>query len=179
MDALDKLIADEKQALATLAEQYAAQKIKVDALLAAAAARPAIASPSSQKSSGSSGGKPKGAISVAWRKVLERALQLNQRFSYQDVQRVYRLEHEKTLELSSIRDRVRNFIELGYIDGTPEDGFLVTELAVSKFNFSKPAKASEENGSHGSNASEPSAQGWDVSPSQPSIWGNQPSSGAS
>ena len=179
MDALDKMIAEETQALGLLAERYAAQKIKVEALLAAAAARPVAQATQGPKTKASAGGKPKGAISVAWRTVLEKAYRMGRRFAYDDVQIIYTMEHEKALELSSVRDRVRNFIEWGFVEGTPETGFTVTDLAVSRFNFSKPSPASEENGSHSSDASEPSAQGWSVSPPQPSIWRNPQSGPAS
>lgn len=179
MDALDQLIASETQSLADLLTRYNSQKIKVDALMAAAAARPAARPNQVSKATPSSGGKPKGAISVAWRVVLEKAYQLGRAVSYQDVQTLYAQEHGKERDLSSIRDRIRNFIESGFITGTPETGFTVTDVAVAKFSFSKPTQASEGNGSLGSDASEPSAQGWGVSPPPPSNLGNPHSGPAS
>ena len=178
MDALDKLIATEAKALADLSASYNAQKIKVDALMAAAAARPAPQANRLQDSQPKSGaGKPKGAISVAWRMALEKLYQSEQPATYLDFQHAYEAANDKKLDMSSIRDRVRNFVATSLLTGDPENGFSVTDIAVTKFSFSKPSGASEGNGSHGSDASEPSAQDWDVSPSQSSIWLN-PQSGS-
>lgn len=170
MDALDHLIQTETQELSRLQGAVSAQKIKVDALLSAAAARPATKSLSSAaKPVKSTGGKPKGAISGLWRKILNAAYQTGRAQSYQDMRALYELEHGSAPDMSSIRDRMRNFVELGLVIGTPEVGFTVTEFAASKFSFSKPSGASEGNGPHGSDASEPSAQGWGGETPQSSI----------
>ena len=177
MDALDQMIQTEVQELARLHNAVNAQKIKVDALMAAATARPAARPVQEARPPvKSSGGKPKGAISSLWRKILKAAYQSGKAQSYQEMRAIYEKEHGSAPDLSSIRDRMRNFIEWGFVEGTPDTGFTVTEVAAKKFSFERPEQASEGNGPHGSDASEPSARGWGVSPPQPSIFGN-PQSG--
>jgi hypothetical protein len=81
------------------------------------------------------GGKPKGAISPAWRSVLARLYDRGPK-AYHDF-----LAAAQTLEIttnpSAVRDRVRALAEMGFLSGNPSEGFIVTEEAATRFGFTK------------------------------------------
>lgn len=145
MDALDKLIADETVELSRLQSAVKSQQIKVDALRLAASARP-VREPSiagtKQKSGGK--GKPQGAISQVWRGVFHSIFKRLDRFGYAEISNFYAETTGKGVTMSAIRDRVRRFIEQGYMAGSADSGFSFTPLAIEKFGLEKASP--KENG---------------------------------
>lgn len=144
MDALDQLIQHEKAELARMESDLSKmenavsrQRVKVGALLAAAEARPSLATVSNKKQSGTSKGKPKGAISKLWQSVLSELYAHKGPWTFAEIQGCFEHVHDKRPELSSVRDRVRSMIENNYMVGDPESGFCVTDFAAQKFGFKR------------------------------------------
>jgi hypothetical protein len=148
MDALDKLIADESNELSRLQAAVKAQQIKVDALRLAASARPIATAETSigigTKPKSAAKGKPQGAISKVWRDVFHSLFQGSDAFSYGIISKIYTATTDSVVTMAAIRDRVRRFVEQGFLVGNPETGFTLTPLAISKFGLTKDSP--NENG---------------------------------
>ena len=165
MDALDEMIQAEKAELGRLEAAVSKQRIKVDALMAAAEARP-VSAPSAttaKKKSAGGKGKPKGAISKLWQEVLGELYAFKGPWQYVEVQNCFEHLHGKKPELASVRDRVRSMIDNDYMSGNPDEGFIVTDYAAQKFGF----KRSNEFGE-----SAPNAEGESVAAPSPSDFFN-------
>lgn len=142
-DALEKHIDDENGALediqaqiAVLRELEKVQAAKVSALREAARLRPL---PSKTGSSrvviNVRRGKPKGAISQVWRDTLRRLHSTGARQSYEAIAELYSFGTGDNVNMSSVRDRVRAMVKSGLIEGSPHEGFRVTEDAAKRFSF--------------------------------------------
>lgn len=131
---LDRL-ADLERKAEKLRDELAALKKAADILgvNVQTSLSPTIANPSKR------GGKPVGAISKSWRAVLEYLAANGDRHSLADVKAVADLYDLKG-ELSSVRDRLRNFALNGFIIKNPDDTYSVTQEAVEKFGFSNATK---------------------------------------
>ena len=81
------------------------------------------------------GGKPTGAISKKWRYVLEGLLPPSDVHTAEDIKALAELRGLE-LEAGSLRDRLRRFVDSGFLTKHPDGKFSVTESAVSRFNFS-------------------------------------------
>lgn len=84
-------------------------------------------------------GRQPGAISTEWRSVLETLWEASERSSYADIHALAEL-HGIKAALASVRDRVRNFVESGFLDGDADSGFSVTQAAADRFGFAAKAK---------------------------------------
>ncbi|BCM83586.1 hypothetical protein [Methylobacterium indicum] len=154
MDALDKLIAEKRQAISAVEAEIASHEAKVASLresillatveLAAferaAALRPFYLTGGDEDSSdahdsdGKRRGRQKGAISLSWRTALGYLYMMDEPF-----------DHEKMLEvaqgcgittsLASIRDRARDYVDRGLLDRSGDASFVVTEKAAKQFKF--------------------------------------------
>ncbi len=142
-DALEKLIDDETAALetvrsqiTTLREQERVQAAKVLALQEAARLRPITPKNGSSRANATvRRGKPKGAISEAWRNALRRIHSTGTRLSYDAIAELYSFGTGETANMASVRDRIRSMVKSGLIDGNPQEGFTVTEDAAKRFGF--------------------------------------------
>ena len=164
MDALDKEISDEEarhkkyvaqaEAFRLKAEQAA---FKLATLRRAAALRPA---PGGEQVIGSDiavnadsgiasrppgadqandvrrGGRKPGAISSEWRQVLASLYLMGGKQSYVEIDKVAKSQG-LNLDMSSVRERVRHFVEKGYLEGSAAEGFEVTWDAMEKFGFKR------------------------------------------
>jgi hypothetical protein len=79
-----------------------------------------------------------------WRKVFHNIFQKHQSFGYSDISRAYTLTIGTEVTMSAIRDRVRRFVEQGFMSGSADSGFTFTPLAVEKFGLDKTSP--NENG---------------------------------
>lgn len=164
MDALEKLISEKKALLGELRERVNALGPEIAALELAARLRPAstgsthavslpratMRTPHTRAAtqSGVGGGRKPGDISQAWRVILNGVYQLGGPVDYEMVGMVAK-ENGSDLALTSIRDRVRNFVKTGLMSGSAPSGFIVTKNAVEKFGFTKengPPKGSPDAG---------------------------------
>lgn len=145
MDALEKLIAAESAELLRLQDAVKAQEIKVETLLLAASARPLMHSGGAKvRQKTGSRGKPKGSISRVWRDVMPGLRALRRSFKYADMASCYTEMHKTEITMSAVRDRARNFVELGYFEALSDGSFEFTEFAIEKFGLNKIAQ--NENG---------------------------------
>mgnify|MGYP005854348653 CR=1 FL=1 len=142
MDALDELIRDAREKVRELKLALTAAEAELAAFEKAAALRPATTEP--RNAPAGRGGKPKGAISKAWKDTLAELYKYGRRYPYADIQSCYEHVNETQLALASIRDRVRALVETGYLEGDPADGFKVTETAAFKFKF--PPQSQDDHG---------------------------------
>ena len=139
LDKLDRAIADKRKELEQLREIVALQQraaelaaAELRALELAAQMRP-LANGQSEPS-GRKGRQP-GALSKEWRGVL-RAMHLQGgRFSYGAIG-VLAGNQGIAATPSGVRERVRTFLDKGFLDGSPPDGFVVTLLAAERFELS-------------------------------------------
>lgn len=165
MDKLDRLIADkqaeieevEKQA-AMLADKRKRLEIQLESFKQAAELRPVgivtgppeIGAPALEIQSlaaehpnpngggpfGGKKGRQRGDISKGWRKALKRIWQHEQKASYNDFFKAAQASGLKC-ELPNVRGRVRSMAKLGFVSGSPDEGYLVTDEAVRRFGFKK------------------------------------------
>lgn len=107
-------------------------------------------------------GRTPGAISHKWREVLKALYSHASPFDYDRVKEVAD-QHGLDLVLTSIRDRVRKFIEAGYIKVVDGGKFIVAENAAVRFNFGKhipdsePVSTDNDGGLFGLKPSDPSS----------------------
>ncbi len=162
-DALDQAITSKRTELAEHDSKRERLVIELNALEFAASLRP-VSALSDQSSaaaiakrtslSGASvttsaepvitrrGGKPKGAIAPKYRDLLKVAYQngpLSPSY-YEEIAKALGIEAGPL----AVRDRLRSFLETGYLSGTFQDGLTVTELAAERFEFAKDKKASSD-----------------------------------
>ena len=145
MDALDQEITrlrTEKERLATRLKEI---DMELPVLDRAAKLRPAQYVRSDQKTDSTTsivavvksvGGRKKGDISKVWRTILLEMYKLRKPQSYQDISDVAEFMGT-SVQLNSVRERIRGLIASEYITGTVESGFTVTENAVKRFGFIK------------------------------------------
>jgi hypothetical protein len=170
MDALEILIAEKRQTIAAveaeissheaeitkLRESIVLARVELTAFEKAAQLRPlgqaqGSDEDSSDASNGSDGkrrGRQRGSISHAWRRALGYLNILGDRFDY-DKMLLVAQNCGINSSLSSIRDRARDYVQQGLLEGSPEEGFLVTADAVSRFKLDQAPAAG-----HGGNAPE-------------------------
>jgi hypothetical protein len=136
LDRLEKAIADKRKMLDLLREtaeraQRAAEiaEAELRAMEAAAQLRPAAAGEASSQR-----GRQPGAISKEWREVLRVLYMLAEGRSYEGIAE---LAEKAGIEatLGSVRERVRRFVEAGFLARSP-GGFVATPLAAERFLLS-------------------------------------------
>jgi hypothetical protein len=149
MDALDKMIADKRAERTGLAEQVRLLDAEIAALETAARLRPVMAAhapisteraPASTRRGG--GGRRPGDISMQWRAILSDIHELGGVDSYDRIAEIA-ATHGTKLAISSVRDRVRNLLATGLIEGAVGNGFRVTSTAVERFGFTKETASPE------------------------------------
>lgn len=161
MDALDTLIAEKRQAILAVEAEIADHEAKVVSLresimlatveLAAfekaASLRPlSSVSGDDDASDASDGdgkrrGRQRGSISRAWRKTLGYLNLTNAPFDYETMMSAAQNAGINVQTIASIRDRARDYVNLGLLEGTPEDGFRVTKKAVDQFKLDQAPAA--------------------------------------
>ena len=167
MDALDLLIAERRKTILAveaeisareaevvrLRESIALATVELAAFEKAAMLRPLPTnaqadddvSDASDGSDGKRRGRQRGSISHAWRKTLGHLHITGERFDYEKMLHVAQ-NHGISSSLASIRDRARDYVNQGILEGTPEDGFVVTADAVHRFKFDQvPVPGQEGN----------------------------------
>lgn len=139
MDALDQMISEKRAEVSGLKDRIKVLEAELAALELAASLRPAAKSgqyPATRPkpSVGKGGGRRKGDISMDWRRILSKVHALKRRVSYEDVSEIAAASGNP-LEMASIRDRVRNLVRTGLMEGDASIGFSVTPNAVERFSF--------------------------------------------
>lgn len=136
MDKLDQHIADKEAELSEIEARRAVLCAELEALRLAASLRPAATSggPRRSKAASPSKGRTKGAISKEWRAVLAEVFKSNTYLSYEEIHDIA-VHLGNDVALGSVRDRVRNMVKTGLLEGDPEVGFCVTDEAVERFEF--------------------------------------------
>lgn len=94
------------------------------------------------------GGRRPGDISNDWRVILREMHKQTSPLSYQDIADISG-QLGFNIQMASVRDRTRNLLRSAFLSGTPESGFVVTQVAVERFGFTKenvkPAGFAEAN----------------------------------
>lgn len=141
VDALSAEIQAKREQRQTLSAQIAVLDIEIAALERAASLRPlqrrerpSRPGPARPEGESQRRGRQRGAISHEWRSILAELYRRGVRSSYPEI-RAAAAEAGLSLELSSVRDRVRNFCGANLMEGDPESGFAVTDLAADRFGF--------------------------------------------
>jgi hypothetical protein len=150
MDKLDRMIAEKQSLLETLQKQIEERAarherllIELEVLKEAAKARPAAAANSqgngrtakkSKERGASRKGRQPGDISLEWRRVLGLLYSVHRRLSYVDIHNAATHLGIET-QMPNVRERVRSMVENGLMTGTPEQGFLVSKEAVTRFGL--------------------------------------------
>jgi len=136
VDKLESVIAEKREQIADLEASIAAfqrqkevAEAELRALELASEMRP---KPGVRLTIGKKGRQP-GAISHKWRDTLRDAYGRTP-LSYSELVEIAR-RNGIDADISGVRDRVRFFIESGFMDGTAEDGFAVTTDAAERFGF--------------------------------------------
>lgn len=149
MDALDKMIADKRAERDALGERVRLLDAEIAALETAARLRPVASSPAPRNAERAptttkrgGGGRRPGDISMQWRKILADVHELGGVDSYDQIAEIATM-HGAQLALSSVRDRVRNLLATGLMEGGAGDGFRVTEQAAERFGFAKESAPPE------------------------------------
>lgn len=83
-----------------------------------------------------SGGRKPGSISKEWQEILRHVYQDGKPLTYEEIAEYANLLGNE-LQISSVRDRVRNLLRTGLVSGDAESGFVVTKDAVERFSFTK------------------------------------------
>ncbi|RNJ51334.1 hypothetical protein [Methylocystis hirsuta] len=78
------------------------------------------------------GGKPHGSIAMGWRRVLA---DLADARHFPEAFREAAQRRGANVSLQSVKDRLRSFEGYGYVEGDAERGYLVTQMAVDKFDL--------------------------------------------
>lgn len=145
MDALEKLIADKIRRRDELERERLTLVAEIDALQLAARLRPAPqrqdmvgrAEPKATPvQSRSGGGRKPGDISHSWRRILAVVHKQGGPVGYDRIADIA-AGMGAEITLSSVRDRVRNLVSTGLVEGDPDTGFTVTQDAVERFGFTK------------------------------------------
>jgi hypothetical protein len=135
MDRLAQLIADHRadaERLAARINHYTRELELIQARLTAyeqaAELRP-VEGPAAPRR-----GRQPGAISKEWQQVLRKIAVYG---FVKDYGSIYEIALHSGIDIdpSSARDRVRSFVQLGYLLHDQEHGFAVTPLAISRFGF--------------------------------------------
>lgn len=79
-------------------------------------------------------GRKPGAISMEWRSVLQDMYFTGGRFDYPSIHELAR-QNGIQVEMSSTRERVRRFLDQGYLMGDSNIGFSATVEAAERFGF--------------------------------------------
>jgi hypothetical protein len=155
MDRLDQLIAAKqteidqfKKIIDSTAAKHDRALIELEALRAAAAARPAakhtgqvaraphpvVARRPRPRARLARGGRQAGDISHEWRGVLGAAARAGARHSYGSFYDLAVASGINT-KMPNVRERVRRMAETGLLEGSPEEGYAVTKAAIERFNL--------------------------------------------
>lgn len=152
MDALEALIAAKRKDIVDVEAQIAGHEtaiarlrdglkfahIELAAFEKAAQLRPtgkgAVSDRVSETAGSKKRGRQPGSISFAWRKALGSLHTLGERFNY-DMMLTAAQHHNINTTLSSIRDRARLYVDQGLLEGSSEEGFLVTKNAIDRFGL--------------------------------------------
>lgn len=138
-------ITERRERLASLEAEAAAVRAELDALVTAARIMGVMA-PGGEASAASEapqrrGGKPQGAISTKWKQILADMLPIGSAHAYADVQRLA-TARGMVMKMPSIRDRVRKFVEAGYLSRAEDGRVSLTTAAITKFGLDEPRKIS-------------------------------------
>lgn len=148
MDALEQMIRTEEERLSKLRADLALQEIKVGTLKEAASLRPVTVlgkrAPATARG-GRVGGKPRGAISSPWKGTLAELYAWGGPYPYARIKACYDHVNKADLALPSVRDRVRSLVETHLLEGDPDTGFSVTQVAAERFGFAKRTEAPSGN----------------------------------
>jgi hypothetical protein len=150
MDALDKEIQAKRVTLAKLDSERERVVIELKALERAASLRPIYGAADIQENGDNTainiqtrrrggGGKPPGAISPAWRGVLEE-MYAGGPYKYHEFLAVAQMRGITT-NATAVRDRVRALAIMGFLAGNPSEGFIVTKEAAMRFGFTEKDEA--------------------------------------
>jgi hypothetical protein len=82
------------------------------------------------------GGRQPGAISAQWKEVLSTLYMMGGKYTYAQIHETA-TKLNMTLDIASTRERIRLFVERGFMAGNPTDGFEVTWDAMEKFGFKR------------------------------------------
>lgn len=141
MDKLDELIHDKQREINELGLHIADMQRRLDLAQAqlaayeeAAAARPTIAAEIPTRR-----GRQPGAISMEWREVLAIMASHGEPYTYGQITDIAN-RIGLSLDIASVRDRVRSFMGLGFLIRISEDGFIVTEDAINRFGLPSEAR---------------------------------------
>jgi hypothetical protein len=85
------------------------------------------------------GGKPRGAISVKWREILRELHSLGGKHTPADIAALANLKGEN-LAPSSVRDRLRNLANSGFLERFDDGKYAVATKAVEQFGMDIPKK---------------------------------------
>jgi uncharacterized coiled-coil protein SlyX len=139
MDKLERAIAEKRRELEQLQEIVARQQRQAELLAAelramesASHLRPLAANGTADETRR---GRQPGAISAKWKEVLLKIFLLEGVTTYEAIVDLAR-GSGIAAELASVRERVRRFQELGFVDGSPATGFRVTAAAIERFDLS-------------------------------------------
>lgn len=151
MDALDQLILSTRRELSEAESRVERKRLELSALEKAASLRPATTSPVEQPhlalqsapvksiSLGDAARKPgrqPGAITQPWRMVLSK-LNGQSAVPYSVIHETYQKVANADITPSAVRDRVRQLVKMGWMDGEAAHGFTVTQAAADRFGFRK------------------------------------------
>ena len=141
--------------------------VAVQAELAAYERAAALRPVTKKRSSTARGGKPKGAISKAWKDTLAELYAWGRQYPYAEIQACYEHVNSSELAIASVRDRVRSLVDTGYMAGDPDQGFSVTETAARKFKFQKLEEAPDATAPEASSSEGPVGRESGYPPSAP------------
>ena len=114
-------------------------------------------------------GRRAGDISKEWREILSEIYKQSSPQTYEDIADIAEMLGSN-VQLSSVRDRVRNLLKSNFLSGDLENGFIVTQNAVERFGFTNENAPSTD----GSEANTGKASGFSgVHNPQPSPEGAQ------
>ena len=145
MDDLDKAIAEKRRERDDAKAALERLAVELAMLEHAATLRPAITAirvgrrepaPGNARASGRSSGRQPGSISADWQAVLRAMNATAQPHFYLSIADIA-ARNRINASPGSVRDRVRNFVKSGFLVGTPETGFTVTQAAIDRFGFQK------------------------------------------
>ena len=80
------------------------------------------------------GGKPAGAISHKWREVMSVISMTGESYTIEEIQKIA-IRAGLEIELSSVKQRVKNFVDYNYMRQVDPGKFAVTEVAIDRFDL--------------------------------------------
>lgn len=144
MDALDQAIEAKRLEIARMRSRMEILSAELAALEFAAHARPPTngrgeannGSRTVQSIGRSGAGRRPGAISHQWRSILAAVYSSGAAQNYEGIRSIAS-NMGTSIAPSSVRDRVRSLVDNEFMTGSPESGFIVTEVAAKRFGFAK------------------------------------------